>query len=108
MCEGPPIPLVPIDALSEFAFSQATNSQVICGHGFPCDHDKRLTGPRGNRLEGRLQIVCERVNCAGHNEIAPIANDERVAVGSGARCATNSNGPTGASPIFYDDGLAER
>src|SRR6516164_8830940 len=74
-------------------------AQVICGHGFLCDHDKRLSGPRGNRLEGRLQIVCERVNCAGHNEIAPIANDERVAVGIGARCRPTAMVPPAPPPF---------
>ncbi len=81
--------------------------QIVRRRRLLADDEKRLRRDQADRLEVVEQVVLERIDGAGRDVGAPLADADRVAVGRRASDAADADGAAGAGRVLHDDRNAE-
>ena len=82
--------------------------EVVRRHRLLGDDDLLAARHPCDRIEGRPQVVRQIEGCAIDDVRAPVAADQRVAIGRGARDPADADASGGAGDVFDDDRLPER
>ena len=82
--------------------------EVVRRQGFPHDSELRIGRDQRDRLEIVQHVVWQLVDRAVDHMRAPMADTDRVAVGRGARDASDADRARRSGCVLDDDGLAER
>src|SRR5215831_8997829 len=82
--------------------------QALCGRSVLCDDELRIACEQRDRLEIIQHVVLKRVDSPVQHMRAQEADAESITIGYRTHDAAHADGPSGASYVFNDDGLAER
>ena len=82
--------------------------QVVCRKRASCGDQHRGLAEQRDRREIAPQIELERIDSAIGDEIIPVADDERVAIGSSTGHAAGANASVRTGHVLDNHGLTER